>query len=101
MAKFIKIKKENFASASNITADVVVGADTVSAVVKGTVASPGDADAATIYFSGGGSTSMELGLTAKGVDIATAVNNALTANPGGVLSIVQLGDLEIASITLA
>ena len=101
MAKFIKIKKENFASGANITADVVVGADTVAAVVKGTVASPGNANAASIYFAGGGSTSMELTLTAKGADIATAINNALTANPGGVLSIVQLGDLEITAITLA
>lgn len=101
MAKFIKIKKENFDAATNITADVVVGADTVAAVVKGTVAQVGNSDAATIYFAGGGSTSMELGLSAKGVDIATAVNNALTANPGGVLSIVQLGDLEITSVTLA
>jgi len=101
MAKFIKIKKENFDPITNITADVVVGADTVAAVVKGTVASPGDSGAATIYFAGGGSTSMELGLLTKGVDIATALNNALTANPGGVLSIVQLGDLKIATITIA
>tara|TARA_B100001093_G_C26411389_1_gene835734 strand:- start:154 stop:459 length:306 start_codon:yes stop_codon:yes gene_type:complete len=101
MAKFIKIKKQNFASSTNVTADVVIGADTVAAVVKGTVASVGDSNSASIYFAGGGSTSMQLDLTAKGVDIATAVNNALTANPGGVLSIVQLGDLEITGLALA
>ena len=40
--------------------------------------------------------------TAKGVDIATGINSALTANPGGVVATVALAsDVEITAITVA
>ena len=38
----------------------------------------------------------------KGADIALAINNALSANPGGVLAIVQLdASVEISAIASA
>ena len=35
MAKFIKIKKENFASSLNYTADMIIGVDSIALVKKG------------------------------------------------------------------
>ena len=100
MARFIKIKKENFASGLNMTADVVLGSDQIGAVIKGTYASPGNANACTVYFSG--ASYLEFTNTAKGADIALAINNALSANPGGVLAIVQLdASVEISGIASA
>ena len=48
MAKFIKIKKENFASSLNYTADMLIGVDSIALVKKGTNSAI-NSDAATIF----------------------------------------------------
>ena len=100
MAKFIKIKKANFASSLNYTADMIIGADEVALVKKGTNSAV-NSDAATVFFHDA-SSYITFTDTAKGVDIVNAINSALTANPGGVVATVQLGtSVEITAITVA
>ncbi len=104
MAQFIRINKESFASGLNITADVLIGVDNIRSVIKGSQASIGDANACTIYFDNydGSNGYMEFEDTAKGVDIANAINYAITANPGGVVAnVVFRNDVEIDSLVLA
>ncbi len=100
MAKFIKIKKENFASSLNYTADMLIGVDSIALVKKGTNSAI-NSDAATIFFQDA-SSYITFTDTAKGVDIATGINSALTANPGGVVATVALAsDVEITALTVA
>ena len=104
MAQFIRINKESFASGLNITADVLVGVDNIRSVIKGTQASIGDSDACTLYFNNydGSNGYMQLTDTAKGVDIANAINYAITANPGGVVAnVVFRNDVEISAVVFA
>ena len=100
MAKFIKIKKENFASSLNYTADMIIGVDSIALVKKG----PNNginSDAATIFFQDA-SSYLTFVNTAKGVDIANGINSALTANPGGVVATVGLDStVEITAIEVA
>tara|TARA_R100001086_G_scaffold234197_1_gene156284 strand:- start:47 stop:349 length:303 start_codon:yes stop_codon:yes gene_type:complete len=100
MAKFIKIKKENFASSLNYTADMIIGADQIALVKKGTNSAI-SSDAATIFFQDA-SSYVTFTNTAKGVDIANGINSALTANPGGVVATVGLDStVEITAIDVA
>jgi hypothetical protein len=100
MAKFIKIKKSNFASSLNYTADMLIGVDSIAVVKKGTNSAI-NSDAATIFFQDA-SSYITFTDTAKGVDIANGINSALTANPGGVVANVQLdSSVEITAITVA
>ena len=100
MAKFIKIKKENFDSSLNYTADMIIGADQIALVKKGTNSAI-NSDAATIFFQDA-SSYVTFTDTAKGVDIANAINSALTANPGGVVATVGLDStVEITAIDIA
>ena len=88
MAKFIKIKASNIGVA-NQSADYLIGADQVQFVKQGTHIAASTADAATVLLSGGKHVTFTD--TGKGAEIASAINSALTANPGGVVATVQLG----------
>ena len=100
MAKFIKIKKSNFASSLNYTADMLVGVDQIAVVKKGTNSAI-NSDAATIFFQDATSY-ITFTDTAKGVDIVNAINSALTANPGGVVATVQLdSSVEITALAVS
>ena len=100
MAKFINIKKANFASSLNYTADMLVGVDQIAVVKKGTNSAI-NSDAATIFFQDATSY-ITFTDTAKGVDIVNAINSALTANPGGVVATVQLdSSVEITALAVA
>ncbi len=100
MAKFIKIKKENFASSLNYTADMIIGVDQIALVKKGSNSAI-NANEATIFFLDA-SSYITFEDTAKGVDIVNGINNALTANPGGVVATVQLAStVEITAVTVA
>tara|TARA_R100000231_G_scaffold72559_1_gene57072 strand:+ start:220 stop:522 length:303 start_codon:yes stop_codon:yes gene_type:complete len=100
MAKFIKIKKENFDSSLNYTADMIIGADQIALVKKGTNSTI-NSDAATIFFQDA-SSYVTFTDSTKGVDIANAINSALTANPGGVVATVGLDStVEITAIDVA
>ena len=100
MAKFIKIKKANFASSLNYTADMLVGVDQIAVVKKGTNSAI-NSDTATIFFQDATSY-ITFTDTAKGVDIVNAINSALTANPGGVVATVQLdSSVEITALAVA
>lgn len=100
MAKFIKIKKESFASSLNYTADMIIGVDNIALVKKGSNSAV-NANEATIFFLDA-SSYITFEDTAKGADIVTGINNALTANPGGVVANVHLAStIEITAITVA
>tara|TARA_B100000212_G_scaffold256525_1_gene196827 strand:- start:1831 stop:2133 length:303 start_codon:yes stop_codon:yes gene_type:complete len=100
MAKFIKIKKENLASSLNYTVDILIGVDQIALVKKGSNSAI-NANEATIFFQDA-SSYVTLTDSTKGADIASAINSALTANPGGVVATVQLAsDIEITAIAVA
>lgn len=87
MAKYIKIRKENINISNNAgVADILLG-DIVSVhmgVANGTTA---DNNSVTLYNSIG--KSILLTVTAAASDWAKDLQSALTANPGGVMAIVQ------------
>ena len=100
MAKFITIKKESFAASLNYSADMIIGVDNVALVKKGSNSAV-NANEATIFFLDA-SSYITFEDTAKGADIVTGINNALTANPGGVVANVHLdSSIEITAITVA
>ena len=83
MAQFIKIKKTNV----NITdsdSDIVIGG--IVSVTQGDLAGVGSADTVAVKTTGG---TYLLTVTAAAEDWTKDIQKALTANPGGVLSIVQ------------
>jgi|TARA_R100000479_G_C6364510_1_gene194375 hypothetical protein len=84
MANFIKIKAADVNHADQ-TSDLLIG-DIVS-VMQGLANGNGDADKFTIYTASGKSILMTA--TGKGKEWANQVISACTANPGGVMSIVQ------------
>ena len=104
MAQFIRINKESFASGLNITADVLIGVDNIRSVIKGSQSSIGDSDFCTLYFNNydGSNGYMQFEDTAKGVDMANAINYSITANPGGVVAnVVFRNDVEISAVVFA
>ena len=84
MAQFIKIKKENI-NIGSASSDIVIGG--VISVTQGTLAGVGNANNVAIQTSGGAT--YLLTVTAAAADWTKDIQKALTANPGGVLSIVQ------------
>ena len=84
MANFIKIKAAAVSHADQ-PSDLLIG-DIVS-VMQGLANGNGDADKFTIYSASG--KSYLLTASGKGKEWANQVISACTANPGGVMSIVQ------------
>lgn len=98
MAKFIKIKSANL-SVTNVT-ELLFSADSIAYVQQGNNAGAGSADTATVFFNNG--KQMTLTDTGQGATITEAINNALTANPGGVLAFVDLAStVVITAIAIA
>lgn len=86
MAKFIKIKSTNL-NVTNVT-ELLFSADSISYVQQGNTTGTGSADTSTVFFTTG--KQVTLTDTGQGATITEAINNALTANPGGVLAFVSL-----------
>jgi|TARA_R100001530_G_C4319387_1_gene155287 hypothetical protein len=84
MANYIKIKAADV-NVANQTSDVLIGG--IVSVAQGLVNGGGSVDKFTIMTESGNS--YLLTTTAKGKEWANQVISAVTANPGGVMSIVQ------------
>ena len=96
MANYIKIKAADI-SAANV-GDLLLGG--IVSVQQGLVNGTGSADKFTVYNSIG--KSYLFTVTAKGKEWAEAVQKAITANPGGIMSIVQNStSVKISSIVIA
>ena len=83
MANYIKIKAADI-SATNV-GDLLLGG--IVSVQQGIVNGTGDANKFTVYNSIG--KSYLFTVTGKAKEWAEAVQKAITANPGGIMSIVQ------------
>ena len=83
MANYIKIKAADV-NVANQLSDVLIGH--VDSVYQGLVNGDASADKFTVYADG---KSYLFTVTGKGLDLANQVISAVTANPGGVMSIVQ------------
>jgi len=89
MAKFIKIKKGNVTKAN--IGELVFGADQISFVKQGPPTGAADPDNVTLFLNDGSTVKLEdAGNAAAGPALTSGINNALTANPGGVLAFVDL-----------
>ena len=95
MGRYIKIKKENINIASSDT-DLLVGK--VSAVAAGDENGNNDANEVTIFEEGG--MFYTFIVTGSSAAWAKSIQNAVTANPGGVLSTVTV-PASAAKITAA
>lgn len=84
MANYIKIKAVDIDEA-NLLSDIIIGG--VTSVAQGIADGTGDADKWTVHTSGG--QSYLFTTTGKGKEWADQFISAVTANPGGVMSIVQ------------
>ncbi len=79
---------------------MIIGVDNIALVKKGSNSAV-NANEATIFFLDA-SSYITFEYTAKGADIVTGINNALTANQGGVVATVHLAStVEITAITVA
>ena len=83
MANYIKIKAADI-SATNV-GDLLLGG--IVSVQQGIADGTGDANKFTVYNSIG--KSYLFTVTGKAKEWAEAVQKAITANPGGIMSIVQ------------
>jgi len=83
MANYIKIKAADI-SAANV-GDLLLGG--IVSVQQGIANGTGDANKFTVYNSIG--KSYLFTVTGKAKEWAEAVQKAITANPGGIMSIVQ------------
>ncbi len=83
MANYIKIKAADI-SAANV-GDLLLGG--IVSVQQGIADGTGDANKFTVYNSIG--KSYLFTVTGKAKEWAEAVQKAITANPGGIMSIVQ------------
>jgi len=96
MAKFIEI------STTDAAGTLLVNADQILNVSAGDGAGAG-ADAATkaTIFQNGLTSHIVLTCSAgTGTDLAKAIQSALTANPGGIKSKVQLGAVVISGVAI-
>ena len=84
MANYIKIKAADV-NVANLTSDIIIGG--VTSVAQGLANGTGDANKFCVHTSGG--QSYLFTTTAKPKEWANQVVSAVTANPGGVMSIVQ------------
>ncbi len=96
MANYIKIKAADIGVAN--VGDLLLGG--IVSVQQGLVNGTGSADKFTVYNSIG--KSYLFTVTAKGKEWAEAVQKAITANPGGIMSIVQNSTgVKITGLTIA
>ena len=97
MANFIKIKAIDV-NVANVTSDIIIGG--VVSVAQGLANGTGDANKFTVYNSIG--KSFLFTVTGKAKEWAEAVQKAITANPGGIMSIVYNGTgVKITAIVIA
>ena len=85
MAKFVKIKAADIDGGTTNGSDILIG--DVNYVAQGTATGAGSANSFVVMSNNG--VSYVFTVTAKGLDWANQVISACTANPGGVMSIVQ------------
>ena len=83
MANYIKIKAADI-NVANQTSDILIG--NVDSVYQGIANGNGAANSFTVYADG---KSYLFTVTAKGKEWADQFISAVTANPGGIMSIVQ------------
>jgi len=83
MANYIKIKAMDI-NVANQLSDVLIG--NVDSVFQGLANGTGDADKFTVYADG---KSYLFTVTGKAKEWADQFISAVTANPGGIMSIVQ------------
>ncbi len=96
MANYIKIKAADIGVAN--VGDLLLGG--IVSVQQGLVNGTGSADKFTVYNSIG--KSYLFTVTGKGKEWAEAVQKAITANPGGIMSIVYNGTgVKITAIVIA
>ena len=95
MAKYLKIKKENI-NILNSNADLLIGRITASK--QGEATSGDEANKVTIFDEGG--TFYQLTVTGSAEVWDQSIQKAITANPGGVLTTVQVPSTA-AKITAA
>ena len=97
MANYIKIKATDI-NVANVTSDLLLGE--IVSVAQGVANGTGSADKFTVYNSIG--KSYLFTVTGKGKEWAEAVQKAITANPGGIMSIVYNGTgVKITAIVIA
>ena len=84
MANYIKIKAADV-NVANVTSDLLLGE--IVYVAQGLANGSGDANKFIVYNSIG--KSFLFTATGKAKEWANAIQSAVTANPGGVMSIVQ------------
>jgi len=96
MAKFIEI------STTDAAGTLLVNADQILNVSAGDGAGAGNdaATKATIFQNGLTSHIVFTCSTGSGTDLAKAIQSALTANPGGIKSKVQLGAVVISDVAI-
>ena len=85
MANYIKIKAIDINTSVNQTSDVLIGG--VISVYQGLANGDADANKWTVYADSG--KSYLFTTTGKGKEWADQFISAVTANPGGIMSIVQ------------
>jgi len=96
MANYIKIKAADIGVAN--VGDLLLGG--IVSVQQGLVNGTGSADKFTVYNSIG--KSFLFTVTGKAKEWAEAVQKAITANPGGIMSIVQNSTgVKITAIVIA
>ena len=96
MANYIKIKAADIGVAN--VGDLLLGG--IVSVQQGLVNGTGSADKFTVYNSIG--KSYLFTVTGKAKEWAEAVQKAITANPGGIMSIVQNSTgVKITAIVIA
>ena len=97
MANYIKIKAVDI-NVANQLSDVIIGG--VTSVAQGLANGNGDANKWTVYTESG--KSYLFTTTAKGKEWANQFIAAVTANPGGPLSVVQNSTgVKITAIVIA
>ena len=97
MANYIKIKAADV-NVANVTSDLLLGE--IVYVAQGLANGSGDANKFIVYNSIG--KSFLFTATGKAKEWANAMQSAITANPGGVMSIVQnTTGVKISAIVIA
>tara|TARA_R110001606_G_scaffold557_2_gene2155 strand:- start:326 stop:619 length:294 start_codon:yes stop_codon:yes gene_type:complete len=96
MAKFIEIATTDDAGTFLVNADQILNVSAGAGDGQGTDA----ATKATIFQNGITSHIVFECSTGTGTALAKAIQSALTANPGGIKSKVQLGSIVIAGVTI-
>jgi hypothetical protein len=96
MAKFIEISTTDAAGTFLVNADQILNVSAGDGAGQGADA----ATKATIFQNGLTSHIVFTCSTGTGTDLAKAIQSALTANPGGIKSKVQLGSIVISDVAI-